>query len=198
MGCVLKEEITMPLKPNGWTPTQENLTEHIDGLYSYALVLTRNHSEACDLVQDTYIRAIGAMERLRADSNVKSWMFTILRNIWLNHLRSRRTAPEMVSIDGNESNAVTVRETSKDPLASYVSCRERDQIREAIQQLPSDFREIILLREYEELSYREIAKILDCQVGTVMSRLSRARSKLRTLLSSILQPPARGGIICAP
>jgi RNA polymerase sigma-70 factor (ECF subfamily) len=180
----------MPLNPNGLTHTEADVIEHINGLYGYALVLTRNHSEAEDLVQETYIRAIRAMKRLRTDSNVKGWMFTILRNIWRNHLRKRRTAPEMVSIDGDESNAVTVMETSKDPLASYISSIERDQVRKAIQQLPLDFREIILLREFEELSYLEIAKILDCQVGTVMSRLSRARSKLRMLLSSILHLPS--------
>jgi RNA polymerase sigma-70 factor (ECF subfamily) len=180
----------MSLKPNDWFRAKADVIEYVDGLYSYALVLTRNDSEAKDLVQETYTRAIGAMERLRTDSNVRGWMFTILRNVWLNHLRRRRTAPEMVSIDGDESNGVTVVETSKDPHDSYVSNLERDLVREAIRQLPSDFREIILLREYEDLSYQEIAKILNCPVGTVMSRLARARSRLRTSLTAIL--PIRG------
>ena len=73
-------------------------------------------------------------------------------------------------------------EPSKDPLARYVSKAERDWVLEAIQQLPSAFRQIVVLREYQDLSYQEIAGILDCPVGTVMSRLARARSKLRTLL----------------
>jgi RNA polymerase sigma-70 factor, ECF subfamily len=77
-------------------------------------------------------------------------------------------------------------ESSKDPHALYVSKVERDQVREAIQQLPDEFREIIVLREYQELSYQEIATLLDCPAGTVMSRLGRARSKLRSLLSSTL------------
>jgi RNA polymerase sigma-70 factor, ECF subfamily len=64
-------------------------TEYLDGLYSYALVLSRNHAEAEDLVQETYLRAIQAMGRLRADSNIKSWLFTILRNVWFNQLRKR-------------------------------------------------------------------------------------------------------------
>jgi len=178
----------MSEEPNRLPHAEVDVIEQVDGLYGYALVLTRNRSDAEDLVQETYIRAIGAMKRLRVDSNVKGWMFTILRNIWRNHLRKRRTVPEMVSIDEDESNAVTVAETSKDPLAHYISSTECDLVRKAIQQLPLDFREIILLREFEELSYLEIAKILDCQVGTVMSRLSRARSKLRTLLSAILPP----------
>jgi RNA polymerase sigma-70 factor (ECF subfamily) len=158
--------------------------EHIDGLYSYALVLTRNRSEAEDLVQETYVRAIGAMGRLRNGSNVKSWSFTILRNIWFNRLRQQRTA-KRVAMDGDES-AMDIAETTKDPYALYVSKMEHEQVRAAIQQLPVEFREIILLREFEELSYQEIATILDCPAGTVMSRLARARAKLRTLLSAAL------------
>jgi RNA polymerase sigma-70 factor (ECF subfamily) len=159
--------------------------EHIDGLYSYALVLTRNRNEAEDLVQETYVRALGAMGRLRADSNVKSWLFTILRNIWFNQLRQQRTM-KLVALDGEE-NAIDIAETAKDPYAFYVGKMEHEQVREAIQQLPADFREIILLREFEELSYQEIATILDCPAGTVMSRLARARASLRKLLSAVLR-----------
>jgi RNA polymerase sigma-70 factor (ECF subfamily) len=79
-----------------------------------------------------------------------------------------------------------IAETAKDPYAFCVSKMEHEQVREAIQQLPVDFREIILLREFEEFSYQEIATILDCPAGTVMSRLARARAKLRTLLSAAL------------
>jgi RNA polymerase sigma-70 factor, ECF subfamily len=163
--------------------------EYISSLYSYAMVLTRNRAEAEDLVQETYVRAIGAMGNLRGDSNVKSWLFTILRNVWLNQLRKRRTTPEMVAIDVEENAGNAVVETSRDPHAVYVSKVEQQQVREAIQQLPTDFREIILLREYEELSYQEIASILDCPPGTVMSRLARARSKLRKLLSAVAKNP---------
>ena len=70
--------------------------EYLDGLYSYALILTRNHAEAEDLVQETYVRAVGAMGRLRPGSNMKGWLFTILRNVWLNQLRKRRNGPQMV------------------------------------------------------------------------------------------------------
>jgi RNA polymerase sigma-70 factor (ECF subfamily) len=174
----------MSLTPNGSPAVVAADIEHIDGLYSYALVLTRNRSEAEDLVQETYVRAIGAMGRLRSDSNVKSWLFTILRNTWFNQLRQRRNA-KLVALDGEES-AMDVAETAKDPYAFYVSKMEHDKVREAIRQLPTDFREIILLREFEELSYQEIATILDCPAGTVMSRLARARAKLRMLLSAAL------------
>ena len=159
--------------------------EDVDGLYSYALVLTRNHAEAEDLVQETYVRAMRAMGRLRADSNMKGWLFTILRNIWLNQLRKWRNGPQMVDIEV-DGVANCVVEPSKGAHDIYVSKVEAEQVRAAIQELPLEFREVILFREYEDLSYLEIARILDCPVGTVMSRLGRARGKLRALLSARL------------
>jgi RNA polymerase sigma-70 factor, ECF subfamily len=163
--------------------------EYLDGLYGYAFVLSRNKAEAEDLVQETCLRALRAMERLHADSNVKSWLFTILRNIWLNQLRQRRTMPEMVELDSDGRTTNDPPDTSKDQHATYVSELESEQVRAAIEQLPTEFREIIILREYEELSYQEIAAVLDCPAGTVMSRLARARSKLRELLPHVLTVP---------
>jgi RNA polymerase sigma-70 factor (ECF subfamily) len=159
--------------------------EDVDGLYSYALVLIRNRAEAEDLVQETYVRAMLAMGRLRADSNMKGWLFTILRNVWLNQLRKLRNGPQMVDIevDGVVNGVV---EPSRGAHDLYVSNVEAEQVRAVIQELPLKFREIILLREYEDLSYLEIAKILNCPVGTVMSRLRRARAKLSALLSARL------------
>ena len=167
------------------------LDEMFDGLYGYAMVLSHDRTEAEDLVQETCVRAIQAMGTLRPASNVKSWLFTILRNIWLNQLRQGRAAPKIVELDVDENTAEFAVEASKDPLALYVSKVERQQVREAIQQLSNEFREIIVLREYGELSYQEIANILGCPTGTVMSRLGRARSKLRSLLSGSLRTPDR-------
>jgi len=166
-----------------------DLNDYVDGLYSYALVLSRNRTEAEDLVQETCLRALRAMERLRPDSNAKSWLFTILRNIWFNQLRQWRTTPEMVELDLDGDGPNKAVDTTKDPHATYVSNVEQAQVRSAIQQLPVEFREIILLREYEELSYQEIAAVLECPVGTVMSRLARARSKLRDLLLPLSLAP---------
>jgi RNA polymerase sigma-70 factor (ECF subfamily) len=171
---------------------------HIDGLYGYAMAITRNRTEAEDLVQETYVRAIPAVGSLPEDSNLKSWLFTILRNIWLNELRRRRAAPATVELDLDGRSANIAGEVSKDPYTLYMSKMERERVREAILQLPLEFREIIILREYEELSYQEIASFLDCPPGTVMSRLARARSKLRTLLSlprhspSLIEEERRG------
>jgi RNA polymerase sigma-70 factor, ECF subfamily len=165
--------------------------EYLDGLYGYAMVLTRNHVEAEDLVQETYIRAIQAMARLRADSNIRGWLFTILRNVWFNQLRKRRNGPQMIEIDAEDGVSSNIVEPSKDSYDLYVSKTETEQVQAAIQELPIRFREIILLREFEELSYKEIGSILDCPVGTVMSRLGRARAKLRTLLEATLKDPVR-------
>jgi RNA polymerase sigma-70 factor, ECF subfamily len=170
--------------------------EYLDGLYSYALVLTRNHAEADDLVQETYVRAMQAMGRLRAGSNMKGWLFTILRNVRFNQLRKWRNGPQMVEIEIWDDVANSIVEPSKDSYDLYVSKMEAEQVRTAIQELPVEFREIILLREYEDLSYLEIASVLDCPVGTVMSRLGRARAKLRAALSETLKktnsPSVRG------
>jgi RNA polymerase sigma-70 factor, ECF subfamily len=160
-----------------------SLFGNIDGLFGYAMILARNPTEASDLVQETYVRALKAKESLRHGSNVKNWMFTILRNIWLNQLRHKRSAPQIVELEAHEGTVDAAIKTSKDPHAQYISKMEQKEVRNAIQQLPEQFREIIILREYEELSYQEIAVMLECPPGTVMSRLARARSRLRVLLS---------------
>jgi RNA polymerase sigma-70 factor, ECF subfamily len=87
--------------------------EHLDGLYSYAMVLSRNHAEAEDLVQETYVRAMQAMRKLRADSNIKARLFTILRNIWFNQLRKRRNGPQVVEIEAEDGVANSIVEASK-------------------------------------------------------------------------------------
>ena len=135
------------------------------------------------------------MGRLRTDSNTKGWLFTILRNVWLNQLRKWRNGPQMIEIEGDDGVANSIVEPSKDSHDLYVSKVEAEQVRAAIKELPAEFREVILLREYEDLSYQEIANVLDCPVGTVMSRLGRARAKLRVLLSTTLkgsERPERG------
>jgi RNA polymerase sigma-70 factor (ECF subfamily) len=154
------------------------------------MVLSRNKTEAEDLVQETCLRALRGVGGLRSGDSAKSWLFTILRNIWLNQLRHRRTAPDGVELDTDESRQIEPADATQDPHSDYVSKVEREQVRAAIQRLPVEFREIIILREYEELSYQEIAAVLDCPPGTVMSRLARARARLRELLpAGLMSPP---------
>jgi RNA polymerase sigma-70 factor, ECF subfamily len=163
--------------------------EHIDGLFGYALVLTRNRVSAEDLVQETYVRALKAGDRLQADSNVKAWLFTILRNIWLNELRKRRSSPVFMAIDDKEIPAESLAANELDAQELLESNENVRSVRAAIRSLPLPFREVILMREFEELSYQEMASVMGCPTGTIMSRLGRARAKLRELLVEMQVAP---------
>jgi RNA polymerase sigma-70 factor (ECF subfamily) len=104
-------------------------------------------------------------------------------------VRQRRTTPGLIDLDADENRSHEPADAAQDPHAEYVNRVDREWVRAAIQQLPEEFREIIILREYEDLSYQEIAALLRCPQGTVMSRLARARSKLRDLLSGGRKTP---------
>ena len=161
---------------------RETALQHLDGLYGYAMTLTRNQAEAEDLVQETYLRAMGAFERLRPGSNLKSWLFTILRNLRFNQIRDSRIKPRSVDNDSQSSTPELTDKSSKDPLSLYLTKIQQADVRKAIESLPAVYREVIVLREFEQLSYSEIAQVLDCPPGTVMSRLSRARENLKDML----------------
>lgn len=154
--------------------------EHLDALFGYAMALTRDLTEAEDLVQETYLRATSASNRPAAGSNVKGWLFVIMRNAWLNEVRHRNNGPRFVDLESGEQS---VDETQESPHLVYLRKLEREQVREAIESLPDAYREIVVLRDIEGFTYQEIATVLDCPAGTVMSRLGRARGKLRRLLS---------------
>ena len=152
--------------------------EHIDALYGYAMTLTRHTSEAEDLVQETYVRATAAANQPDINSNLKGWLFVIMRNTWLNQLRHQNNGPRFVDLDANEPSI----SEAENPHVVYLRKLEQTQVRDAIESLPDAYREIILLRDIEGFTYQEIATVLDCPAGTVMSRLGRARGKLRKLL----------------
>ena len=170
--------------------------ECLDGLYSYAVILTRHETEAEDLVQETYGRAVEAIGRLPAGSNPKVWLFTILRTVWRNKLRQWRNAPQTIAIKVGNRLADSISEPSNDShnlnvLANSLLCdeplqQETEQMRAAIQKLSAEYGEIILLRDHEDFSYLEIASILECPVVTVMSHLWNARTELRALLAARL------------
>jgi RNA polymerase sigma-70 factor (ECF subfamily) len=162
---------------------RDSALQYLDGLYAYAMTLARNQAEAEDLVQETYLRAVRAFERLRPDSNVKSWLFTILRNVRLNQVREGWSKSRIVETDEQASGMREFEDkSSKDPFLLYLTKIKQADVRKAIENLPPVYREVIVLREFEELSYGEIAQVLDCPPGTVMSRLNRARDKLREML----------------
>jgi len=158
--------------------------EHLDALYGFAMTLTRNQTNAEDLVQETYLRAVRAFGGLMPDSNLKSWLFAIMRNVWLNQLRHTRAGPRFVELDAEETDrSQWFDKVANDPHVTYIRNLESEQIRVAIESLPLPHREIVVLRDIEGFSYQQIAAILECPAGTVMSRLGRAREKLRRLLA---------------
>ena len=156
--------------------------EHIDALYGYALALTHNITEAEDLVQDTYLRAASAAHRPDVHSNLKGWMFVIMRNAWLNELRHQKNGPKFVDLE--TTGPPPVDQLQETPHVVYLRKLEREQVQQAIESLPDAYREIIVLRDIEGFTYQEIAMVLNCPAGTVMSRLGRARGKLRKVLST--------------
>jgi RNA polymerase sigma-70 factor, ECF subfamily len=176
----------MSIDPEEPLPSDTIGIEYTDGLYGYAMMLTRNPAEAEDLVQETFLRALKAMHRLRQNSNMKGWLFTILRNIWLNELRSRRSTPQLIELEDKDGKAFEIPGKLKDSLQILADYEDAQRVHSTIAELAVEHREVILLREFEELSYQEMADILDCPIGTVMSRLGRARTRLRSLLTSLV------------
>ena len=162
---------------------RQSTLDHLSSLYGFAVTLTRDKIAAEDLVQETYLRAMRSVDRLAPDSNVKSWLFTIMRNIWLNELRHGRKGPRFVELDADETKAKENADNgNNNPHVIFMRKITRDEIRAAIESLPVQYREVVVLRDLEGFSYQEIASILECPAGTVMSRLGRAREKLRLLL----------------
>lgn len=161
----------------------EEAMAHIDALFGYAMTLTRSKTDAEDLVQETYVRAARAASQLAADSNMKSWLFVVMRNAWLNQLRHQNNGPLFVHLEDEATVSSDWRsEESANPQVIYLKKVDRDLVRQAIESLPEQYREIVVLRDIEGFSYQEIATVLQCPAGTVMSRLARAREKLRRLL----------------
>ena len=153
---------------------------HLDAAYNLARWLTGNEHDAEDVVQDAYVRAFKFFGGFRG-GNCRSWLLTIVRNTaytWLEKNRGRHPVDEF------DEEAHAVEDDSTNPEALLQLQADREQVREAVGQLPAEFREVIVLRELEDLSYREIAGIAGIPIGTVMSRLARARKILQQTLSA--------------
>jgi RNA polymerase sigma factor (sigma-70 family) len=147
----------------------------IPGLRRYARTFVRNAAAADDLVQDTLERAISRWHQRRSDGDARTWLFTILHNLAVNHLRRGARRGREVPLDDAGESDVAVPSTQEDAL-------RRDDILGAVGQLPDDQRGVLLLVSLEDVSYAEAARILDIPIGTVMSRLARARARLLKLL----------------
>jgi RNA polymerase sigma-70 factor (ECF subfamily) len=178
-------------------------TSHLEALYGFALRLTRNPADAEDLVQEAFLRAYRFRDSYSPGTNMRAWMFKILSNLFIN--RYRRTSRETSTLDGPEGDSVAEAALSgasvrllRDPEAHFEAGLFAEHVARALESLPPDFRAVVILSDIEEFSYKEIADIMGCPIGTVMSRLHRARRALQKHLVDYaryagvdLQAPAR-------
>ena len=155
---------------------------HLDVLYRVALRLTGNPSDADDLVQETMLKAYRAWDQYEKGTNAKAWLLTILRHAFINEYRRKTRHPETVDLDTIEPFAVFPEVQDEDPQGAFFDRIVDDEVLRAIDQLPEAFRETLVLSDVEGMSYQEIAGILEIPVGTVKSRLFRARHLLQAKL----------------
>src|SRR6201997_1291339 len=166
------EELAMPL---------------FDSLYNFASWLVRDKTNAEDLVQETYLKALRSFASFQPGTNFRAWMFRILRNTFLS---SRSTLDRRLTVQiDSEDDVPLLPATSTTPESLLIERSQQNVVRDAIEQLPVTFREVLLLCDVEDASYREISEILSIPVGTVMSRLARARRAVRESLFSSPHPP---------
>ena len=168
-------------------PFAEEALTHLDAMYGVACKLTRNPTEAEDLVQDAFVKAMRARDQFHAGTNLKAWLFRILTNTFIN--KYRRGGLERAVFDGPDADpladgwvsANTMRQL-RDPEQLALLPIVEAEIQKALDQLPTEFKLAVVLCDVEEFSYEEISKIMGCPIGTVMSRLHRGRKLLQRSL----------------
>jgi RNA polymerase sigma-70 factor, ECF subfamily len=160
-----------------------------DQLYNFARWLTHDRAEAEDLVQETYAKALRGFPSFQTGTNFRAWMYRILRNSFLS---SRTGLKATVALDAEDPDAVLATKESATPESILIAQANREMVQQALADLPVHFREILLLCEVEEMSYQEISETLVIPVGTVMSRLFRARKALRGVLRQRIEGGQHG------
>lgn len=160
---------------------EQEAMPHIDALYNFALRMTGDPEDADDLVQETYLKAFKYFDKFEKGTNCKAWMFRILKNSFINDYRKTSKEPDKVDYDDIQNFYETIKSTDvktqhlqEDVFSQLLD----DEISKAITNLPEDFRTVIILNDIEGFTYEEIADFVDCPVGTVRSRLHRARKML--------------------
>ena len=165
---------------------EQTIMPHLDAAYNLARWLTRNDSDAQDVVQDAYLRAFKYFDSFEGE-NPSAWLLAIVRNTCFTWMRRNRPNEEVLGsepIDDEKAGDTEPllgggsRGLATDPETLLIEGRDRTQVNDLVAKLPAEFREVIVLREIEDLSYREIADVVGIPIGTVMSRLSRARKLL--------------------
>ena len=165
---------------------EQTISPHLDAAYNLARWLTRNEHDAQDVVQEAYLRAFKFLDAFQG-TDARAWLLTIVRNVgytWLQQNRAHETTtPFDEEIHSGESDSLN-------PAKLALQSADQELIRYAVEQLPAEFREVVVLRELEGFSYKEIADIANVPPGTVMSRLARARQRLKEVVAKRLEAKA--------
>lgn len=159
--------------------------EYEKNVYNIALRMTGNSEDAADMTQEAFIKAYNSLQSFRGDSKFSVWLYRIVSNVCLDFLRSKNRRPTVslsVEDDDGEDAQLDVADESQSPELLLDRKLTRDSVRRGLDSLPPDYRQILLLREIQGLSYDEIAQALGLEVGTVKSRIFRARKRLCTFL----------------
>ena len=159
--------------------------EYEKNVYNIALRMTGNSEDAADMTQEAFIKAYNSLQSFRGDSKFSVWLYRIVSNVCLDFLRSKNRRPTVslsVEDDDGEDAQLDVADESQSPELLLDRKLTRDSVRRGLDSLPPDYRHILLLREIQGLSYDEIAQALSLEVGTVKSRIFRARKRLCTFL----------------
>ena len=159
--------------------------EYEKNVYNIALRMTGNSEDAADMTQEAFIKAYNSLQSFRGDSKFSVWLYRIVSNVCLDFLRSKNRRPTVslsVEDDDGEDAQLDVADESQSPELLLDRKLTRDSVRRGLDSLPPDYRQILLLREIQGLSYDEIAQALSLEVGTVKSRIFRARKRLCTFL----------------
>jgi len=161
---------------------------YLDQLYGAALRLTRNQADAEDVVQETYAKAFAAFHQFKPGTNLKAWLYRILTNTFINNYRKAQRRPEIAGDEIEDWQLFRAAEHQSTGLLSAemsaLSGIPDGVVTDALASLSPEFREVVMLADVDEFSYKEIAEIMGTPIGTVMSRLNRARAALRVKLAS--------------